>query len=257
MRTACIIALFSFLAAAQDPMTDALRKGILEEDANHNLNAAIQAYQSVLTQFNADRETAATALFRMAECYRKQGKKDQAAAAYARVIQDFGEQTKLVQQSRRYLPAPPQPPASPALASARKQYRDALQKGIDIANQFLEYNRHQYQLGAISYMDLYGPQQDLAEAQGRMAAFDSGILPQPLAPPPTPEAAKAREQYRGSLAERVRLAQLNYDAANLQYRLGAKQQIDIMESSKKLVEAQLQLAAFDLSAASLQATAKR
>jgi hypothetical protein len=42
-------------------------QGILEEESKQNLPAAIQAYQSVLTQYDNDRKTAAAALFRMAE----------------------------------------------------------------------------------------------------------------------------------------------------------------------------------------------
>src|ERR1039457_5276610 len=92
------------LCAAQDKMAEALRKGIVEEDTNQNLNAAIQSYQSVVTQYDEDRKSAATALFRLAECYRKQGKNDQATAAYKRVVQEFADQNKLAEQSRSHLP---------------------------------------------------------------------------------------------------------------------------------------------------------
>ena len=91
------------MGAAQDRLAETLRKGVVEEEKNQNLNAAIQAYQSVLSQFDQDRQTAATALFRLAECYRKQGKNDQAIAAYKRVASEFQDQTKLAEQSRTVL----------------------------------------------------------------------------------------------------------------------------------------------------------
>ena len=69
---------------AQEHMADTLRNGILEEDSKQNPRAAIQQYQAVMTQFAEARQTAATALFRMAECYRKQGNGPQAIAAYQR-----------------------------------------------------------------------------------------------------------------------------------------------------------------------------
>ena len=100
--TLALMALFVLSGAqgAQDPLAETLRKGVVQEETNQNLDAAIQAYQSVLTQFGEERKTAATALFRLAECYRKQGKNDPAIAAYKRVVEEFADQTKLAEQSR-------------------------------------------------------------------------------------------------------------------------------------------------------------
>ena len=89
--------------SAQDRMTDTLRKGIVEEESRQNLSAAIQHYEAVMAQFNDSRATAATALFRMAECYRKQGKGPEAMAAYQRVAHEFADQSKLAEQSRTIL----------------------------------------------------------------------------------------------------------------------------------------------------------
>jgi tetratricopeptide (TPR) repeat protein len=91
------------VAAAQDKMADQLRKAIVEEEVNQNLDKAIQAYQSILAQYDEERKSAATALFHMADCYRKQGKKDQAIAAYRRVVQEFADQARLADTSRTYL----------------------------------------------------------------------------------------------------------------------------------------------------------
>ncbi len=88
---------------AQEHLADTLRNGILEEDGKQNPGAAIQQYQAVMTQFDTARQTAATALFRMAECYRKQAKKQPAIAAYQRLLKDFPDQTKLAAQSRSLL----------------------------------------------------------------------------------------------------------------------------------------------------------
>ncbi|MGD0498286.1 MAG: tetratricopeptide repeat protein [Bryobacteraceae bacterium] len=249
MKTVLAVMLFGVLAAAQDPIAEALRKGIIEEDANHNLNAAIQTYQSVLTQFNADRQTAATALFRLAECYRKQGKNDQAAAAYKRVIQDFGEQTKLVDQSRRYLPKPKESAAALSPADASRWYREILEREIEIASTFLAYVHGQYERGAISEMDTYDAQRELTEAQRALVAFDAGLQPQPLDPPADGAAAKARAQYRSLLQDEIDFAQKDYEAQKLQYTLGAKMLIDVLPALKKTLDLQLQLAAFDMNAA--------
>jgi tetratricopeptide (TPR) repeat protein len=106
MRFTRVIAILLTCAAAgsaQEHMADTLRNGILEEDSKQNPRSAIQQYQAVMTQFAEARQTAATALFRMAECYRKQGNRPQAIAAYQRVLRDFSDQTKLAGQSRTIL----------------------------------------------------------------------------------------------------------------------------------------------------------
>src|SRR3989441_12357451 len=92
-------------AGAADNVNEALQKGLLEEEANHNLDAAIQAYQTVVNQFDNQRKIGATAVFRLGECYRKQGKTNDAVAAYQRVLQDFADQSSLTGLSERNLVA--------------------------------------------------------------------------------------------------------------------------------------------------------
>ena len=74
-----------------------LATGVVEEEANLDLNAAVQSYRSVLTQFDGQRPLAAHALFRLGECYRKLGRMEEAKAQYARVIREFPDQTYLAQ----------------------------------------------------------------------------------------------------------------------------------------------------------------
>src|SRR5437867_3664711 len=88
---------------AADALTDALQKGLFEEEANQNLEAAIKAYQDVLSHADEQRRVAATALFRLAECYRKQGKTNEAAGEYRRLVRDYADQTMLANLSRQNL----------------------------------------------------------------------------------------------------------------------------------------------------------
>src|SRR6266568_499194 len=90
-----ILLAMASVARPADSFSEALQKGLLEEEANHNLEAAIQAYQSVVGQYDDQRKITATALFRLGECYRKQGKTNEAVAQYQRVLQDFGDQNHL------------------------------------------------------------------------------------------------------------------------------------------------------------------
>ena len=89
--------------AATNDLTTALQRGLFEEEANQNLGAAIQAYQTVANQFDKDRKLAATAIFRLGECYRKQGNTNDAAAQYERILREFSDQPTLVTLSRQSL----------------------------------------------------------------------------------------------------------------------------------------------------------
>ena len=133
MRFSIVIAVLLTCASAgfaQEHMADGLRNGILEEDSKQNPGAAIQQYQTVLTQFAEARQTAATALFRMAECYRKQGNRNAAVGSYQRLLKDFPDQTKLAAQSRTLLATTfsvaPAGPAIPAEKQSEKANFDNL-----------------------------------------------------------------------------------------------------------------------------------
>lgn len=96
--------------------TELLQTGLLEEEANRNLNAAIQAYQSVIDRFDGERKIAATAVFRLAECYRQQGKPDEARPRYERIIREFSDQSELARLSRRHV-EPQEPKSIPSVTS--------------------------------------------------------------------------------------------------------------------------------------------
>src|SRR5579862_2759362 len=90
MGLAAVLLLMPFGAfAATDDLSTTLSKGLFEEEANHNLGAAIKMYQSVIDRFDTDRKLAATAVFRLGECYRKQGSTNEANAQYQRILREF------------------------------------------------------------------------------------------------------------------------------------------------------------------------
>ncbi len=89
--------------SAADALTEAFQKALFEEEANRNLDAAIQAYQSVLKQLDTQRKIASTTVFRLGECYRKLGQTNEAAIQYQRVLREFSDQEILVNLSRQNL----------------------------------------------------------------------------------------------------------------------------------------------------------
>ena len=87
------------VTAAED-LKGELQKGLFEEEGNHNTAAAIESYRRVASQFDKDRKLAATAIFRLGECYRKEGKTNEASVYYGRILRDFSDQTNLVKAVR-------------------------------------------------------------------------------------------------------------------------------------------------------------
>src|SRR5437762_11171031 len=122
--------------AVTNDLGTALQRGLFEEEANHNLDAAIQAYQSVVNQYDKDRKMAATAVFRLGESYRKQGKTNEASAQYERVVREFADQPELATISRQNLAALGRTPdataalALPSAAAAADAERAALDNQI-------------------------------------------------------------------------------------------------------------------------------
>jgi hypothetical protein len=190
---------------AQDRMTDTLRKGIVEEESRQNLEAAIQDYQAVLAQFRDAREIAATALFRMAECYRKKGKGPEAVAAYQRVAREFADQSKLAEQSRGILTgtyhvaanettadrrdrsadgAGRGTPAAPVEAdkqqearrdAARRRYGEAIREEMALVVNELKITQQKEKSGVVGEDEVFRLKQRLAQLERDLAAFDAGM----------------------------------------------------------------------------------
>src|SRR6478672_8843493 len=91
-------------AASTNDITSLVQRGLFEEEANHNLDAAMQSYETAIKLHDKDRKLAATAIFRLGECYRKQGKTAQANEQYRRILTEFADQKQLADLSQTYLP---------------------------------------------------------------------------------------------------------------------------------------------------------
>ncbi|MCL5097493.1 MAG: ankyrin repeat domain-containing protein [Candidatus Omnitrophica bacterium] len=135
MKARYFLAFALFLASAgsnlaSDSLSAALQNGLYEEEVTRNLAAAIQAYQSVIQQFDQDRKLAATAIFRVGECYRKQGNTNGAIGQYQRILREFPDQTVLAELSGKDLaslgvapsavPATNAPPSTEASAEEQE-----------------------------------------------------------------------------------------------------------------------------------------
>jgi len=154
MKTILVLTIaFAIHAHAADALTERLQRGLFEEEANRNLDAAIKEYQAVVAQSDEQRKVIATALFRLGECYRKLGKTNEAAAFYQRITRDFSEQEQLVRLSRELLPHPSAGTSSavPVMDAAAVKL---LREEVQVAEQIIkgEENKLAAGKGALSWV---------------------------------------------------------------------------------------------------------
>lgn len=172
------------LRAQTNDLSAALRQGLFEEEANRNLDAAISNYQALAAQFDRDRQVAATAIFRLGECYRKLGQTNEAVVQYERILREFSDQQTLVTLSRQNLTGlgtMPQASSTPAttdesMANIEKQVREIsqlmeplkAQQAIDNRRKAL---RKRFEKKMAQDRDKYNPEQ-LREAEELMRIAD-------------------------------------------------------------------------------------
>ena len=225
-----LVALATVGRAATNDLTAALQRGLFEEEANHNLPAAIQAYQSVIAQFDKDRKLAATAIFRLGECYRKQGSTNEAAAQYERIVREFSDQAPLVELSRQRLPA--QGALAAGQPAASEEEKRLLDEEIKVAEQQLALKKQQYQNGVGGQDAVLTAQRDLLELRYRKAALDAG---QP----------GASEEQRRLLDEEVKLAEQKLASKQQQYKSGFENHDAVTTAQQYLLELRSRRAALD------------
>lgn len=114
---ACLGALWSNVRAAES-IERTFESALLAEEGRRNLAEAIRGYELVVAQVDAQRALAATAVFRLGECYRKLGRTNDAAVQYERLLRDYPAEEVLAQLSRENLAALGRPAGTDAVAGA-------------------------------------------------------------------------------------------------------------------------------------------
>ncbi|MCC7375483.1 MAG: ankyrin repeat domain-containing protein [Verrucomicrobiales bacterium] len=101
-------------AATGENLDQTFQAAILAEEARRDLSAAIRGYEEVVAKVDAQRTLAATAVFRLGECYRKIGRTNDAVGQYQRLIRDFPTEETLARLARENLVALGQLQLSPS-----------------------------------------------------------------------------------------------------------------------------------------------
>src|SRR5207249_4911867 len=160
--------------------------------------------QSVIDHFDDQRKLGATAVFRLAECYRKQGKTNEAVARYQRVLQDFSDQATLAKLSRENLAV-----LAPNLDTRRadqqtageavQRQKDLLEQELELVEKQLAAKQKQVEVGKANSEDLIPLQREILSLKRQMAALDRS---RPdlvtLAPAQTSDESAASESAPGT-----------------------------------------------------------
>ncbi len=171
------------MGASTDPLTEVLRKGLYEEEANRDLAAATQAYLSVIAHYDHNRETAGTALFRLGECYRKQGMTNEATSCYQRILSDFNDLTALSRPAREALGTFPQfaigasssgqGGSATNLAPAVLKQKELLTQELALVEQLLASRQKMVEVGRAAPDDVITIQREILALKRQMAALDA------------------------------------------------------------------------------------
>ena len=174
-------------ASATNDLNSALQRGLFEEEGNRDYAAAIASYQSLVAQFDQNRQLAATAIFRLGECYRKLGRTNEAVAQYERILNEFPNQTTLNTLSRQNLAGIGLQPA-PTASRAQQQLKELLAKQITLAEQDLADTQKLFQMGKATQGEIRAAEREVLRLRQQVAALDSNkaeLLD--LSPPATSE----------------------------------------------------------------------
>ena len=104
-RIITVITISLTAGTADEQSSKILRDALFAEEANQDYKTATEKYETLLANFDKERQIAATALYRLAEIHRKQGKKSEASALYKRILTEFPNAEIQVRLSRENLTA--------------------------------------------------------------------------------------------------------------------------------------------------------
>ncbi|HYV29259.1 MAG TPA: ankyrin repeat domain-containing protein, partial [Candidatus Eisenbacteria bacterium] len=177
--------------SAADDIKAALQQGLLEEEGNHNLAAAIQAYQAAITQFDKDRQLAASAIFRLGECYRKLANTNEAVAQYERIVREFADQSAVLKLSQQNLSALAALPSAPLSNASRREQKRLLEEEIRLVEKDLTDKKKQFAAGVVSQAEVNAVEREVLKLRRQLAALDAG-----QAESPTTETAATGEEQK-------------------------------------------------------------
>jgi tetratricopeptide (TPR) repeat protein len=80
-----------------------LQEGLYAEEVDGDLDAAIRIYQKIIEDGSAQRSHIAQSLYRQGMCYLKKQNEAQAKIVFAKLVEDYSDQTKVVSKVKPLL----------------------------------------------------------------------------------------------------------------------------------------------------------
>ena len=162
-------------------LEDKFRMALIEEETGQQLDPAIQAYKEVIAALDEQRKMAVTAIFHLGECYRKQGKTNEALAQYERIVRDFSEQQPVVElaQQRCFEFAPGKYNKLTAVKPPWQSTFDPeqvkmIREEIGLVERELEVCCQKIKVGKALESELYKPQMDIYKLK-RLLPENAGL----------------------------------------------------------------------------------
>jgi ankyrin repeat protein len=93
------------LPPAVGNIDDVFKRALFDEEGRRDYEAAMRGYEQVVRALDEQRRLAASSIFRLAECYRKLQRTNDAVAQYQRLLREFSDEGTLAQLSRQNLKA--------------------------------------------------------------------------------------------------------------------------------------------------------
>jgi ankyrin repeat protein/tetratricopeptide (TPR) repeat protein len=229
-------------ASLGDPLQMLFRRALVEEESSQNLGQAIQDYQEVLAHLDARRELHATVLFRLGECYRKQGHTNEAVAQYERILREFPDQATLLTLSRQNLSALGRSPETQGLNSrAREAQRRLLQQSLELAERQVEANRRRFEGGRMQPDDLVPAQREMLRLRRELAALSGE--------------PNATAEIKRLLEEEKKVVEGMLENRRKAVEVGAAAQEDLWTVQRELLEIERQIAALGVETPAVSAGA--
>ncbi len=155
------------VAVATDALNEALQRGLLAEEAQRDLPAAVAAYAEAVRAGDDLRVPMATALFRLAESQRRLGQTNEALGHYRRLLREFPDQTNLTSLALRFLPGTVQA-ASP---NPRSEQEQLLVEEIKIAEMQEADVRKRMEAGRAGQDEVFKAQREVLALKRQLAAL--------------------------------------------------------------------------------------
>ena len=98
-----VTGIFIGQVATAESMSDKLESGIYQEETAGQIDDAIEIYQQIVNETEANRPYAAQALYRLGQCHLKKGNQRDASAHFEKLIVQYPDQPSLVDEAREQL----------------------------------------------------------------------------------------------------------------------------------------------------------